>query len=327
MTTRRRLPNLNALRAFEAAARRLSITLAAEELCVTQSAVSRQIKALEDDLGTPLFIRLTRSIERTEQGKEYLPVVRDAFDRLEQATLRLRSRRERAVLTVNVLPTFAMEYLIPRLIRFNTARPDIEVRIVASIEPINFERDDIDIAIRVGLTPDAEERRNALRIDLQMVSMWTNVRADPLMPDVMICVCSPAFLRAHGPIDNPRDMLGKPLLHNATRAHAWPDWFRAVDLPAAKAQRGTSYGHFFMSMQAAMLDRGVAIVPEILARSAIRSGRLTRVGPEVPSAGAYYLLCRAYQWDTEKVRAFREWMMQERDDFEGPLAGAPVPSS
>ena len=314
MNTRRRLPNLNALRAFEAAARRSSISLAADELCVTQSAVSRQIKALETDLGVLLFVRLTRAIHLTEQGRDYLPVVRDAFDRIEQATQRLRVNSDRKVLTVNVLPTFAMEYLIPRLMRFNAEHPNIEVRIVASIEPVDFESDDVDVAIRVGQTPDSVAAQSAPRIDLQMVSMWSDVRADMLMPDVLVPVCSKDFLRQHGPFEKPQDLRDKPLLHNATRSHAWPDWFKALGLPEAQASKGASYGHFFMAMQAAEVGMGLALVPEVLAHTAISTGRLVQLSNiHVPSAGAYYVLCRAYQRDNESIRHFREWLLKERD--------------
>ncbi len=118
----RRLPSMNALRAFEAAARHMSFSRAANELCVTQGAVSRQIKTLETYLGVPLFRRLTRIIELTEYGKEYLPVARDAFDRIEQASLRLMNRQRRGVLTVSVLPTFAMRWLIPRLPHFTASK-------------------------------------------------------------------------------------------------------------------------------------------------------------------------------------------------------------
>lgn len=317
MTTRRRLPNLNALRAFEAAARRLSISLAADELCVTQSAVSRQIKALEGELGVLLFVRLTRAIQLTEQGRDYLLVVRDTFDRIEQATKRLRVNSERKVLTVSVLPTFAMEYLIPRLMRFNAEHPNIEVRIVASIEPVDFESDDVDVAIRVGKTPDATTGHDidkGPRIDLQMVSLWATVRAELLMPDVLVPVCSKEFLERYGPFDVPSDLLGKPLLHNATRSHAWPDLFSALGLQKEEASRGASYGHFFMAMQAAEIGLGLALVPEVLTQAAIATGRLVRLSNfHVPSAGAYYILCRAYQWENDSIRQFREWLLADRD--------------
>src|SRR5207302_4240953 len=143
MRRRRRLPNLNALRAFEAAARRLSFSLAAEELGVTQGAISRQIRVLETYLGLVLFRRLTRAIRLTEHGKVYVSVIRDCFDRMEQATLRVRLDAERKILIVNSLPTLGMHFVIPRLPQFNAAHPDIEVRMVMSIGPVNFGDDDV----------------------------------------------------------------------------------------------------------------------------------------------------------------------------------------
>jgi LysR family transcriptional regulator, glycine cleavage system transcriptional activator len=315
----RRLPSLNALRAFEAAARHLSFSRAAEELHVTQGAVSRQINGLESHLGVPLFKRLTRALELTEHGQEYLPATRDAFDRIEQATLRLMHRQSDQVLIVSVLPTFAMRWLIPRLSDFTAVHPGIEVRMITSIRPVNFGREDIDVAIRVGAPPDAPTRRagpprEGPRIDLEMVEDWTNVRADLLMPDVMVPVCSPALRDGPAPLARPEDLAGHVLLHTATRAHAWPDWLHAAGLDHQGADRGPAFGHFFMTMQAAVAGRGVALIPRTFVEEDIAAGKLViPFNLKVESSGAYYLLCRAHQWDSPRVRGFREWLYAARD--------------
>lgn len=308
----RRLPSLNALRAFEAAARHLSFSRAAEELHVTQGAISRQIRALETYLGVPLFRRLTRALQLTEHGEQYLPAMRDAFDRMEQATLRIVSSREGGILTVSVLPTLAMRWLIPRLPRFTEAHPDIEVRMITSIRPVSFSREDVDLAIRVGLPADHPDRPAGPRIDLTMAEDWTGVRADWLMPDVLIPVCSPTLFERSPPLHRPEDLRSHTLLHTATRARAWPDWLSAVGVNGIDAEAGPAYGHFFMTLQAATEGRGVALVPKVLVLSDLAAGHLVApFGAAVESAGSYYLLCRQHQWDLAKIRAFREWLSAE----------------
>jgi LysR family transcriptional regulator, glycine cleavage system transcriptional activator len=322
----RRLPSMNALRAFEAAARHLNFSRAAEELFVTQGAISRQIKLLEESFGVPLFRRLTRTIELTEHGREYLPVVRDAFDRIEQATLRLVNRDRHRILNVNVLPTFAMRWLIPRLPHFAIEHPDIEVRLITSIRPVNFWREDIDVAIRVGVIPDSDpdpEAATRPRISLQMADDWSNVRAYRLMPDVLVPVCSPELMKGVDQVHEARELLQLPLLHMATRVHAWPDWFRASGVEYDIAAHNQAYGHFFMVLDAALAGRGVALVPRMLAAPDIQSGRLiVPLELEHESAGAYHILCRDHQADSATVRAFRDWLFAQRDEETASLSEA-----
>jgi LysR family glycine cleavage system transcriptional activator len=309
----RKIPSLNAIRAFEAAARLMSFSRAGQELRVTQGAISRQIKTLEIYLGVPLFIRLTRAIELTEHGRLYLAATRDALDRIEETTLRIISQPGAGVLTVNVLPTLAMRWLIPRLPGFTGAHPGIEVRMITSISPVHFEREDLDLAIRVGTPPNARIRRGGPRIDLRMAEDWTGVRADRLMPDVLVPVCSPALRDGATPLRRPADLARHVLLHTASRPHGWPDWLRAVGLTGVDAEAGPAFGHFFMSLQAAMEGKGVALIPRILVESDLASGNLI-VPFEVPveSAGAYFLLCRERQANLPRIKAFREWLLSER---------------
>jgi LysR family glycine cleavage system transcriptional activator len=305
----RNLPNLNALRAFEAAARHLSFSRAAQELSVTQGAVSRQVKALETSLGTALFSRRGRSVELTDQGREYLAATDDAFEIVEQASRRVAGSTRKVVLTVNILPTFAMRWLIPRLPQFSELHPDIEVHMITSIDPVNFEFGEIDVAIRVGTTPSSETRGNHARIDLQMVHDWKNVRADLLMPDILVPVCNPLILEGVS-IRAPQHLFKLGLLHNATRSHAWPDWFAAQNIPYRPTQKDQSHGHFFMCLQAAIEGRGVALVPSALVVDDIEVGRLCiPYDHPVESAGAYYLLCKNQQWKIDRIRRFREWLL------------------
>lgn len=323
----RRLPNLNALRAFEAAARRLSFSLAAEELFVTQGAISRQIKSLETHLGAPLFVRLPRAIQLTEQGKAYQAVVRDAFDRIEHATTQFRADVSHKTLTVNVLPTFAMQFLIPRLHRFSAQNLNIEVRMVTSIRAVNFGRDDVDVAIRVGTPPDVRHHREGPRIDLEMVESWSDIRADLLMPDILVPVCSPDFLKRHGPFRSAESFRGLTLLHTGTRPHAWPDWFRAMGLHYEQASAGAAFGHFFMAIQAASENAGIALIPRVLMQADIRWSKLVLLNQfAVQSAGSYYMLSRVYQSEADHIRRFREWMLAERDIFEAETKTATKPA-
>jgi len=173
----RRLPSLTSLRAFEAAARLLSFTLAAEELFVTQGAVSRQIKALEEYLATPLFVRRARALELTPTGDAYYQSLRQALDLMEQATQRAVGDNGERILTLSVLPTFAVSWLMPRLSDFNARYPRIEIRMIASILPVDF-RSDVDVAIRVGAARDEKFTGEHARIELVMTDDWSGIAAD-----------------------------------------------------------------------------------------------------------------------------------------------------
>jgi LysR family glycine cleavage system transcriptional activator len=308
----RTLPSLKALRAFEAAARHLSFSRAADELGVTQGAVSRQIKALEEYLGVVLFRRLTRALDLTEAGREYHLSMRDAFDRMERATLHIANRGERQVLTVSVLPTFAMRWLMPRLSSFIEAEPAIEVRFITSILPVSFGHEDIDVAIRVGVVDATAADDGKPRIDLRMTDDWSGVRADRIGPDVLVAVCSPALRVGKRPLQAPRDLARCTLLHTTTRPNAWPDWFRAVGMTPIKRENEPAFGHFFMTMQAAAEGRGVAVVPEVLVGADLAAGTLVKpFDLRAESAGAYFLLCRRHQWDLPKISAFRQWLLDQ----------------
>lgn len=308
----RRLPPLTSMRAFEAAGRHLSFTRAADELNVTQGAVSRQIRALEDYLGVRLFRRVGRAVVLTTQGDDYLRAVREGLDGVERATLRLLGRPEAQVLTLNVLPTLASRWVIPRLLSFTEPNAPIEVRMITSIAPVDFGREDIDVAIRVGTPAGQHPEPGAARIALVMTEQWQGVRADFLFPDVLVPVGGRRLLAEGPPLRRPEDLASHVLLHTATRPHAWPDWLSAVGLSGLTPRGELSYGHFFMTLQAAAEGRGLAIVPTVLVAGDLTATNLV-VPFDVPvrSEGGYYLLYREHHRDVPKVRLFRDWVLSQ----------------
>ena len=306
----RDLPSLSALRAFEAAGRHLSFSRAADELHVTQSAVSRHIRALEDVLGLRLFRRTGRAVALTPDGGRYLAALRECFDNMDEATRRLRKARQEPILTVDILPTLATRWLIPRLPSFTDLHPRVEVRMITSIRSVDFAREDIDVAIRVGSPPDTPASPGAPRIDLVMTTEWAGLRAELLFHDVLVAVCSRRLLEPGPRLSLPDDLRHHVLLHTASRPHAWPDWLKAVGHPSVKPRGEISYGHFFMTLQAASEGRGVAVIPEILLANDLATENLVMPFPHrVPSAGSYYVLYRADQADVPKIRLFRDWLL------------------
>jgi len=316
---RRNLPPLNALRAFEAAGRLLSFSSAARELRVTQGAISRQVKGLEGYLGVKLFVRLTRRIELTEAGRDYLREAQAALDRLESATRKAQPRGAHRTLTISVLPTLASAWLMPRLAAFTIAHPNVETRIVTSIEPVDLASGEVDVAVRVGPLPGRRYKPWQPAIDLEMVIAWRGVHAEYLFPDVLTPICAPSLLSGDRPLREPRDLHGYPLVHTASRAHAWRDWFRAQGLELPVERNALEYGHFFMSIQAAQRGLGVAIAPRILLSGSHASGLLRPFDVTILSAGEYYLLTLDKRRDEDEIDLFCSWLKEQaagEDDAE-----------
>ncbi|HWM80574.1 MAG TPA: transcriptional regulator GcvA [Pseudolabrys sp.] len=306
----RRLPSPVALRAFEVAARHLSFTAAAAEMNVTQGAISRHVKFLEGYLGLQLFRRLPRALELTPEGQSYYTAMHEAFDIMERATRRLIHSREDRILTLSVLPTLAMNWIIPELPSFNARYPSIDVRLQTSILPADFQSE-IDIAIRVGRHSDRLMKPNKARIDLTMVQDWNGLDAEFLMPDFIVAVCSPSLLEGEAPLQEPGDIKRFPLLQTTNRIHAWADWGRALDVPDLDVTSGTGFAHFFMTLEAARAGLGVACVPTVLVRDDLDAGRLVAPFPQnVESEGSYYLIYRKHEANLDKVRFAREWLKE-----------------
>ncbi|UAK23773.1 transcriptional regulator GcvA [Sphingomonas nostoxanthinifaciens] len=290
---RRLLPSLTALRTFEAVARLMSFTEAAAELNVTQSAASRQVRALEQFLGLALFTRGKRQLELTEEGLTYSATVRDALDGIEMATLQMMANeRGGGVLTINALPTFAMRWLIPRLASFAAAHPLITVNLVSGDGPLILWSQNEDVALRYGNGDWPEQ--DVYRLGLT---------------EEMVVVCSPDLRTGPTPLDTPEGLRGHVLLQHSTRPGAWPQWLASTGL-ADIAPSGPIFEHFFMVIQAAVAGLGAALLPRFLIEEELRSGALV-----VPFAtttiydGGYYLICPRGRSDLPKVRAFREWLL------------------
>lgn len=299
---RQRIPPLNGLRAFEAAARHLSFVKAADELSVTPGAVSHQVKTLEAYLGVQLFRREARGIRITEAGQDALPVLRDAFDRLEQVSDRLDAHRTAGTLVVSAAPTFAGKWLVPRIEQFHDRHPEIEVRIDAAKRVVEFAREDVDVAVRFG-TGD-----------------WPGLRAWPLFdrPDEIFPVCAPAGPgRTRPPLRDPSDLAGQVLLHADWKLGgrtwpSWPDWLAAAGVEGVDGTRGPRFTTWALAIQAAQAGDGVALGSRMLVETELAAGTLVRPFAEALAAPAdlgFYLVCPEVAADRPKVRAFCAWML------------------
>lgn len=290
----RRLPSLNAVRSFDAAARHLSFTHAARELCVTQGAVSRMVQALESELGVALFRRIGRHLELTSAGAAYHPHICEALDRIGDATRFIKRMDGGGVLSISVLPTFAMRWLVPRLSRFQQRHPDILVDITTHERLVNFSTEPIDIGIRYGL------------------GQWANTEATLLMPEDVAVFCSPALLERGPPLRAPADLVQHRLLQHTTRAGAWQRYFATYGLPPPDISQSPGFEHFFMVMEAAAAGMGVALLPLFLAADELASGRLVQAYDQtLRNEQAYFIAHAPGAGRTRKLRFFKEWLLEE----------------
>jgi LysR family transcriptional regulator, glycine cleavage system transcriptional activator len=299
----RHLPPLNALVAFEAAARHLSFTRAARELHVTQAAVSHQIKALEDDLGVRLFQRLNRALLLSDEGQRLLPAVREALDRIDEASRSLRGVATPRTLRVSAVPSFTARWLVPRLGRFREAHPDIDVLIAPTAELADFARGDADVGIRYGR------------------GVYPGLRADRLLDEEMFPVCSPALLQGPRPLGAPADLRHAVLLHDEVHDD-WRSWLLAAGVTGVDATRGPVFVDSSMLVQAAAEGLGVALARRRLAAAEMAAGRLVRLFDiSLPVEFAYYVVSPEGTADRPKIRAFREWLLKEAAQDSGGAGG------
>jgi DNA-binding transcriptional LysR family regulator len=290
-TMRRRLPPLKTLPAFELAAERASFSAAAGELNLTHGAVSRQIKALESHLGVPLFRRRNRSIELPEAGMAFLPGVRQALHLLESTTAQIATSPREGALVVSCIATFMMRWLIPRLYEFNAQHRRIDVRLSASHLPVDFARDGIDVAIRLGKPP------------------WPRtVSATPFLADRLGPVCAPTLLDGRGAM-RLAELRRCTLLSADTRPDAWSDWARArgaaIDTAGCRP-----FEHTYFMLEAAASGLGVGIASHALVEEDLRSGRLAAPFGFVPSGRSYCVLHAKTLADNSKIAAFRSWIVR-----------------
>jgi LysR family glycine cleavage system transcriptional activator len=310
--SRTRLPSLDALRVFEAAARHASFTRAAEELHVTQAAVSHRIQALEAELGATLFRRLTRRLELTADGERLAQGVREGLEWIVRAVSDLDRRSDAGPLTVSMLPSFASRYLIPRLPRFHSAHPEIEVRVLADGDSVDLIADvGTDLAIRFGR------------------GQYPGLAVTLLMPDSVVPVCSPQLLEQHGPVDTVNALLDMPLLLDSAAERddsgsGWKSWLAHIGAAAddRRVEIGPRFSQAHLAIEAAILGQGVALARTSLAGDDLASGRLVSPLPQsAPTAFKYFLVCRpeAAQW--RKVICFSEWLIGEVKIAAGQQAG------
>src|SRR6516165_19473 len=291
----RRLPPLNALKAFEAVARSNSVTRAAEELSVTQGAVSQQVKALEAVLGIKLFNRERQRLVMTEAGREYLAVVRDALDRIAVGTERLAQRQGSGVLTVSTSPDFAAKWLVYRLGRFAESHPEIDLRVSATAPHVDFAREDVDLAVRHG---DGK---------------WPALDAVRLCSERLFPVCSPKLVSGRNRIKTPADLLKFPLLH-LNDWTTWTRWFEAAGVSDPVAH-GPSVNQASMLIDLAVDGQGVALARTVLAAWDLINGRLVRpVDVSLRMSNTYWIVCPKVNANLPKIATFRNWLLAEAAD-------------
>jgi LysR family transcriptional regulator, glycine cleavage system transcriptional activator len=293
---------LNALRAFEAAARHLSLTKAAVELNVTPGALSHQIRGLEVHLGLKLFDRGVRSIALTAAGKALHPGLQVGFLHIRDALAKLNTLGDTRVLVVSTPPGFTSKWLAPRLYRFSIAHPEIDVRVSSSLNNANFITDGVDAAIR-NLPVDAAYD-DALEVE-------------KLLDQSLIPVCSPAFVEKYGPFTSPDTLRGVPLIHDdsfSSRAVMpnWADWFAAAGVRDADVSRGLRFNSADHALDATVQGAGVLLAHDALAYDDLRTGRL--VAPfdlSLPSGRCYCFVCAKKRRESANVQAFRAWLKEE----------------
>ena len=291
----RQLPPLNALRAFEAAARSESFTRAAEELCVTQGAVSHQVKLLEAALGIKLFNREHQRLVITGAGREYLNVVRDALDRIAAGTERIVQRQNTGVLTVSTSPDFAAKWLVNRLGRFAEAHPGIDLRVSATMHHIDFVREEVDVAVRHG---DGN---------------WSGLVAVRLCTEQLFPVCSPRLMAGRTRIAKPSDLLKFPLLH-LEDSKAWSNWFDAAGVDA-EMSHGLVLNRASMLIDAAVNGQGVALARTALAAWDLINGRLVKpFDLALKLSKIYRIVCPKATSMQPKIVTFRDWLLAEAAD-------------
>jgi LysR family glycine cleavage system transcriptional activator len=290
---RPRLPPLNALKAFEAAARHESFTRAAEELCVTQGAVSHQVKALETELAIKLFNRERQRLIITEAGRDYLTIVRDALDRIAVGTERLLQRQNAGVLTVSTSPDFAAKWLVHRLGHFAEAHAGIDLRVSATLHHVDFAREEVDMAVRHG---DGN---------------WPGLDTVQLSSEQLFAVCSPKLLSGRRRLAKPVDILKFPLIHLDSRQD-WTKWLLSVGIRDADAMHGPVLNRASMVIDAAINGQGIALARTTLAAWDLINGRLVRPFPEsLRLSKTYWIICPKATASLPKIVTFRDWLVSE----------------
>jgi LysR family glycine cleavage system transcriptional activator len=292
---RRRLPPLNALRAFEAAARHLNFSRAADELAVTPGAVSQQIQNLEDYVGAALFKRTPKGLLLTDAAQTALPALREAFDRLAEAASLLTAAVDGRRLTVSVAPSFAAKWLVPRLGQFEAAHPQVDVWLSADMEVVDFALGEIDLAIRYG------------------AGRYPGLEVVKLMSETVIPVASPEMLEA-SPILSPADLASQVLLHDGSpdaddSCPDWSMWLAARGIRGVDGTRGPRFNQSSLVIEAAAAGRGVALAKRALAQADLDAGRLIAPLQDATAVDfAYFVVHPKAKGRLPQVKAFVSWI-------------------
>ena len=300
---RRRLPPLNALRAFEAAARHMNFSRAADELSVTPGAVSQQIQNLEDYIGGPLFKRTPKGLLLTDAAQTALPALREAFDRLAEAASLLTAVEEGRRLTVSVAPSFAAKWLMPRLGRFEAAHPEIEVWVNTGLELVDFASGEIDLAIRYGS------------------GRYPGLEVTHLLSETVSPVASPTLLAEH-PLGKLTDLGSHTLLHDGSpdadeSCPDWAMWLAARGVRGVDGARGPRFNQSSLVIEAAVNGRGVALAKQTLAQADLDAGRLVQPFEDATAVDfAYFIVHPKAKARLKQVRAFTTWVLAEAEAHE-----------
>jgi LysR family glycine cleavage system transcriptional activator len=290
----RRLPPLNALRSFEAAARYESFTRAAEELYVTQGAVSQQVKTLETQLGVKLFNRERQRLKITPAGRDYLVVIREALDQIGAGTERLMQRQGANVLTVSTSLDFAAKWLVHRLARFAAAHPGIDLRVSATMHNVDFAREDVDIAVRHG------------------EGNWPGLEATRLCAEQIFAICSPKLLAGRDRLRRPADVLKWPLLRLEDQSKAWEHWFTLAGVAPPERLPGPVLNRASMLIDAAIDGQGVALARTTLAAWDLINRRIVKpFDLSWRPAGTYWIVSPKATAKLAKIARFRDWLLAE----------------
>ena len=290
------LPTITSLRAFEAAARLGSFTRAAEELCLAQSAVSRQVRGLEDQLGARLFDLIRQRIVLTQAGRTYLEEVRPVLANLKAASSRVSVHAEGVqLIEMATLPTFCSRWLIPRLPKFYADHPQASICLTSKFDPFSFDAEPFDIAIHYG-TPD-----------------WAGARMYQLFPERMIAICSPEFLRRQN-IRSDAELAAAPLLHLSLRRTAWVDWCEQLSISTRNAYSGWLCDQFSMLIEAAAAGLGAALLPDLFVEDELKSGKLVLASASaIDSTKGYYIVIPENRPTASIVTELCNWMLREAE--------------
>ena len=289
------LPSLAALRTFEAAARHLSFTKAADELHITQSAVSRQIRLMEEYLGLLLFQRVKQRLTLTEAGRCYVRDIRAGLDLMQTATVNLLAHQgQGGALNIGTAPAFCTKWLIPRLGRFTSAHPHVVINLSTRDLPFDLDREGFDAAFHYGAND------------------WPGVLSDSLVGHELVVVCSSKYLAEHAPLRTPGDLADHVLLQHTRRAYKWREWLEDKKATHVNGWAGPRFEHFYMVTQAAIAHLGVALVPRLLVEEDLAAGRLVIALDEpYTSTESYCLVYSASKRNDPRLELFRRWLLAE----------------